>query len=54
MGRRNLGDALWEVVATMRGGDFAVRPREGACERCRMEAACRVQRGVEPEEEITP
>jgi RecB family exonuclease len=43
-GERNLGDALWELYRAMRAGDFAVRPRKGACERCRLEAACRVVR----------
>ncbi|MGZ3428875.1 MAG: PD-(D/E)XK nuclease family protein, partial [Polyangia bacterium] len=34
---------LGALHATMRSGDFAVRPREEACERCGMEAACRVR-----------
>jgi hypothetical protein len=41
---RNLGDALWELATAMRTGDFAVRPRDGACERCDLGAACRVAR----------
>ena len=36
-------EKLGALHATMRGGDFAVRPREEACERCGMEAACRVR-----------
>jgi hypothetical protein len=47
---RPLGDALWELHRAMRGGDFSVAPREDACDRCRMEAACRVIRAVDPEE----
>lgn len=34
---------LEALHARMRGGDFAVRPVEEACERCGMEAACRVR-----------
>ena len=37
---------------TMRGGDFTVRPREDACQRCRMEAACRVMRAVDDPEVV--
>lgn len=39
----DFGVRLGAVYATMRAGDFAVRPREDACERCGMEAACRVR-----------
>jgi hypothetical protein len=52
-GGRNVGDALWAVARAMRGGDFRVAPRLDACERCHLEAACRVVRPppdlVEPE-----
>ena len=34
-GKRNLGDELWTLHRRMRGGDFTVQPREGACDRCR-------------------
>jgi ATP-dependent helicase/DNAse subunit B len=49
-----LGDALFTLHRSMKSGDFTVRPRdEKTCERCRMEAACRVIRAVDdlPEEE---
>jgi hypothetical protein len=46
----NVADALGEVHRAMRAGDLAVRPREDACERCRMEAACRVMREAPVEE----
>jgi len=36
-------DKLSALHARMRAGDFAVRPVEEACERCGMEAACRVR-----------
>jgi RecB family exonuclease len=49
-GRPNVGDALWALHRAMRAGDFVVRPREDACERCHMEAACRVMRLPEDEE----
>jgi ATP-dependent helicase/nuclease subunit B len=39
----DFAERLGAVYATMRAGDFAVRPREDACERCGMEAACRVR-----------
>ena len=39
----DFAERLGALHATMRGGDFAVRPREEACERCGMEAACRVR-----------
>jgi len=51
-GGRNLGDALWELYRAMLAGDFAVRPKKGACERCRMEAACRVVRRNLDEDEL--
>jgi hypothetical protein len=34
---------LSALHAAMRGGQFAVRPREDACEKCNMEHACRVR-----------
>jgi ATP-dependent helicase/nuclease subunit B len=39
----DFADRLGALHAQMRGGDFAVRPVEEACERCGMEAACRVR-----------
>ena len=36
-------EKLGALHARMRAGDFAVRPVEEACERCGMEAACRVR-----------
>ena len=36
-------EKLGALHANMRAGDFAVRPVEEACERCGMEAACRVR-----------
>jgi RecB family exonuclease len=39
----DFAERLSAVHAAMRGGDFAVRPREDACERCNMEHACRVR-----------
>jgi hypothetical protein len=36
-------EALGELHRSMRAGDFSVRPREDACDRCHMEAACRVR-----------
>jgi ATP-dependent helicase/DNAse subunit B len=50
-GQRNLGDQLWLLHRAMRGGDFTVRPREKACQSCRMEAACRVLNAVDEVEE---
>jgi RecB family exonuclease len=35
--------ALGALHQAMRAGDFTVRPREDACQRCNMEAACRVR-----------
>src|SRR5262249_4589963 len=52
--QRNLGDALWTLHRAMRSGDFTVRPREDACQRCRLEAACRVMRGIEETAEEMP
>jgi hypothetical protein len=49
-GQRNLGDQLWILHRAMRGGDFTVRPREDACDRCHMEAACRVMRAPSDDE----
>jgi hypothetical protein len=39
----DFAERLGALHAQMRGGDFAVRPVEEACERCGMEAACRVR-----------
>jgi len=39
----DFAERLGALHARMRGGDFAVRPVEEACERCGMEAACRVR-----------
>jgi hypothetical protein len=39
----DFADKLAALHATMRGGDFAVKPREDACDRCNMEHACRVR-----------
>src|SRR6185369_8916648 len=36
-------EKLGALHARMRDGDFAVRPVDEACERCGMEAACRVR-----------
>jgi ATP-dependent helicase/DNAse subunit B len=41
---RGLGDELAALVDRMRGGDFAVRPAEKACDRCSLDGICRVQR----------
>jgi RecB family exonuclease len=38
-----LGDRLRALVAEMRAGRFDVEPRDGACDRCRMQAVCRVR-----------
>jgi RecB family exonuclease len=43
-GVRNVADAVWDVYEAARAGGFAVRPREGSCERCGMQSACRVGR----------
>jgi ATP-dependent helicase/DNAse subunit B len=43
--------ALGDVYRAMRAGDFSVRPREDACERCNMEAACRVRQPKIAEDE---
>lgn len=39
------------IYATMRAGDFAVRPRPDACDRCGMEGACRVRQLKREEDE---
>ena len=39
----DFAEKLGALHARMRGGDFAVRPVEEACDRCGMEAACRVR-----------
>ncbi len=38
-----LGDRLRALVGDMRAGRFDVEPRAGACDRCRMQAVCRVR-----------
>src|SRR5262249_8882326 len=47
----DFAERLSALHAAMRGGDFAVRPREDACERCGMEAACRVRQLKRAEDE---
>jgi hypothetical protein len=47
----DFAERLGALYATMRGGDYAVRPREDACERCGMEAACRVRQLKKAEDE---
>jgi ATP-dependent exoDNAse (exonuclease V) beta subunit len=47
----DFADRLGAVYAAMRDGDFAVRPRPDACERCGMEAACRVRQLKREEDE---
>lgn len=47
----DFAERLAAVHAAMRGGDFAVRPREEACDRCGMEAACRVRQPKQPEDD---
>jgi hypothetical protein len=47
----NFAAALGALHQLMRAGDFSVRPREDACERCNMEAACRVRQLKIAEEE---
>jgi RecB family exonuclease len=47
----DFAERLAALHATMRAGDFAVRPREDACERCGMEAACRVRQLKRAEDE---
>ncbi|HEX4457106.1 MAG TPA: PD-(D/E)XK nuclease family protein [Polyangia bacterium] len=39
----DLPERLVTLHAAMRAGEFAVRPREDACETCNMESACRVR-----------
>jgi hypothetical protein len=52
-GGRNVADEAWARVRRMREGEFAVAPALDACDRCHMEAACRVVRQVpEPDEVI--
>ena len=46
----DFAERLHALHARMRGGDFAVRPVEEACERCGMEAACRVRQLKRAEE----
>jgi hypothetical protein len=53
-GMPNLGDKLWQLHRTMRGGNFTVDPREDACDRCNLEAACRVMRTAEEAAEEEP
>jgi hypothetical protein len=47
-----LGVKLGQLHRRMRAGDFTVAPREDACDRCRLESACRVMRVADdvPEE----
>ncbi|MDB4969149.1 MAG: hypothetical protein JWN44_4838 [Myxococcales bacterium] len=47
----DFAERLAALYATMRSGDYAVRPREDACERCGMEAACRVRQLKKAEDE---
>jgi ATP-dependent helicase/nuclease subunit B len=46
-----LPQRLEEVHASMRAGSFMVAPRQDACERCGMEAACRVRHLSRAEDE---
>jgi RecB family exonuclease len=52
--RPTLGDRLRVLVADMRGGRFDVEPRDGACDHCRMQAACRVRARRDDNEERRP
>jgi RecB family exonuclease len=47
----DFAERLNVLHATMRAGDFAVRPREDACDKCGMEAACRVRQLKRAEDE---
>ena len=46
-----LGDRVRELARRFRGGGFEVTPREGACLRCQLQAACRVDLRDSDEEE---
>jgi hypothetical protein len=47
----DFAERLGALYGTMRAGDFTVRPQKGACERCGMEAACRVRQLKRDEDE---
>lgn len=47
----DLVERLTVVHAAMRNGDYVVRPRPEACERCGLEAVCRVRRPAREAEE---
>ena len=47
----DFSERLGALYASMRVGEFAVRPQKDACERCGMEAACRVRQLQRDEEE---
>jgi hypothetical protein len=52
-GGRNVADQAWALHLRMRQGEFFVAPAIDACDRCHMEAACRVVRQLpEPGEPI--
>jgi hypothetical protein len=53
-GGRNVADEAWALHRRMSQGEFAVAPAVDACDRCHMEAACRVVRQLPEPDELSP